>query len=88
MYLLLNINVLVIVGGDGLGSLGAGERANLGGSNTVDVLLEDDLLIALLELCLEVLEAGGVGGRVGAAASIGQVEASVLNLLSVQTPRR
>ena len=78
--------MLVVVGGDGLGSLGAGEGAVLGGSDTVDLLLENDLLVALLELGFEVLEAGGVGGRVGATASIGHVKAGVLDLLSVQTP--
>ena len=87
MCLLLDINVLVVVGGDGLRRLGAGERTVLGGSDTVDVLLKNDLLVALLELGLEILEAGGVGGRVGAAASVGHVEAGVLDLLSVQAPR-
>lgn len=87
MCLLLNINVLVVDGGDGLGSLGAGEGAVLGGSDTVDVLFENDLLVPLLELGLEVLEAGGVGGRVGTAASIGHVKARILDLLSIQTPR-
>ena len=79
--------MLVVVGGDGLGRLSAGERTVLGGGDTVDVLLKNDLLVALLELGLEVLEAGSVGGRVGAAASIGHIEAGVLNLLSVQAPR-
>jgi hypothetical protein len=52
----------------------------------MDLLLENRLLLDLLELGLEVLQAGGVAATVGAAACIGKVEAFILNFLAINTP--
>jgi hypothetical protein len=40
----------------------------------------------MLELGLEVLQASSVRGAVGAAASIVEVEAFILDLLTINTP--
>lgn len=76
----------LLVRGDGLGGLSAGESAILGLGRAMNFLLEDWVLVVGLELGLEVLETGGVGGAVGAAAGVGHVKAGVLDLLSIQTP--
>ena len=55
-------------------------------SRTVQFLLEDGLLLNLLELGLEILQAGGVAAAVGAAACIGKIEALVLDFLTINTP--
>lgn len=88
MYsLLVCVDALgLLVGGDGLGGLGAGECSTLGLCGAVNLLLEDWILIAGLELGLEVFKTGGVGGAIRAAAGVGHVETGVLNLLSVHTP--
>jgi hypothetical protein len=52
----------------------------------VDVLLEHGVRVELLELGLEVLQAGGVGGAVGAAAGVGEGEALVLDFFAVDAP--
>jgi hypothetical protein len=52
----------------------------------MDVLLEDRVGLDVFEFGLEVLQAGSVAGAVGAAASIGEVEAFVLDLFTIDTP--
>lgn len=52
----------------------------------MDVLLEDRVLLDVLEFGLEVLQSGSVGGRVGSAASIGEVEAFILDFFTFDTP--
>jgi hypothetical protein len=52
----------------------------------VDVLFEDGVRVELLEFGLEIFEAGGVRGAVGAAARIGDVEALVLDFFAVDAP--
>lgn len=56
------------------------------GARAVDVLLEHWVGFELLELGLEVLQPGGVGGAVGAAAGVGDVEAFVLDFFAVEAP--
>lgn len=53
---------------------------------TVDIFLENRLLLDMLELSLEVLQTGSVAAAVGAAAGIGKIEALILNLLTIDTP--
>jgi hypothetical protein len=55
-------------------------------SRTVQFLLEDGLLLNLLELGLEILQAGGVAAAVGAAACIGKIEALILDFLAINAP--
>ena len=50
------------------------------------LFLENWLGLASLELGLEVFEAWRVGATVGAAASVVQVEAFILNLFTIDTP--
>jgi hypothetical protein len=52
----------------------------------VQVLLEHGLGLDGFELGLEVLEARSVAAAVGAAAGVGEVEAFVLDLLSIDAP--
>lgn len=52
----------------------------------MDVLLEDGVSLDVFEFSLEVLQAGSVAGTVGATASIGEVEAFVLDLFTIDTP--
>lgn len=52
----------------------------------MDVLLEHGVWVELLEFGLEILEPGGVGGAVGAAAGVGDVEALVLDFFAVDAP--
>lgn len=52
----------------------------------MDVLLEHWVGVELLEFSLEVLQAGGVGGAVGAAAGVGDVEALILDFFTIDAP--
>ena len=52
----------------------------------MDVLLEDGVSLDMLEFGLEILQASCVTGAVGAAASIGKIEAFVLDLFTIDTP--
>ena len=52
----------------------------------MEFFLEDGLLLDLFELGLEILQAGGVAAAVGAAASIGKVEAFVLDFFALDAP--
>jgi hypothetical protein len=54
--------------------------------SAVDILLEYRFGLDMLELSLEVLQASGVAAAVGTAASVGQVEAFVLDFLAIDTP--
>ena len=54
--------------------------------STVKVLLEDGLLLNMLELGLEIIEAGLVAAAIGSTTGVGQVEAFVLNFLTTDTP--
>ena len=55
-------------------------------SRTMEFLFEDGLLLNLLELGLEVLQAGGVTAAVGATTCVGKVESFILDFLAVNTP--
>lgn len=52
----------------------------------MDILLEHGVRVELLEFGLKILEPGGVGGAVGAAAGVGDVEALVLDFFAVDAP--
>jgi hypothetical protein len=54
--------------------------------STVKFLLEDRLLLDVLELGLEVLQASGIAATVGSATGIGKVEAFILDFLAIETP--
>lgn len=54
--------------------------------SAVDILLEDGVLLDVLELGLEVLQASSVGAAVGTAASVVDVETLVLDFLAIDTP--
>lgn len=56
------------------------------GHGSVNVLFEHGLGLDGFELSLEVLEARGVAATVGAATSVGQVEALVLDFLAIDAP--
>jgi hypothetical protein len=55
-------------------------------SRTVQFLLKDRLLLNLLELGLEILQAGGVAAAVGATTCVGKVESFILDFLAINTP--
>ena len=69
-----------------LGAAGCHTRHIILGEGAVDVLLEHGLWVEVLELGLKVLQACGVGGAVGAAACVIDVEAFVLDLFTVNAP--
>ena len=54
----------------------------------MELLFEYRLGVDLLELGLEVLQAGSVAAAVGSATSIGHVEAFILDFFSIDTPRQ
>jgi len=73
---------------DSIGEVAIG-LAGGGGSRllwAVDALLEDGLGLNVFKLGLEVTEAGGVGGAVGAAAIVGEGEIRVLDFFAFNTP--
>lgn len=70
-------------GGGSGGRVGLGELWVLG---AVDRLLEDGLGLVELELGLEVREVVGIAGRIGPAASVGEVELVVKNLITRVAP--
>ena len=49
-------------------------------------LLKDRLLLNLLELGLEILQAGSVAAAVGATACIGKIETLILDFFTINTP--
>lgn len=78
----------VVVHRDATGG-GSGGRVGLGELwvlSAVDRLLEDGLRLVELELGLKVLEVVGIAGRIGAAASVGEVELVVKNLITRVAP--
>lgn len=90
--LLANLNrllPLLVHAAPTLGALGGNAASGLHvilGTSTVDVLLEHWVRVELLEFGLEVLQAGGVGGAVRAAAGVVDVEALVLDFFTIDTP--
>lgn len=70
-------------GGSSGGSVSLGELWVL---STMDRLLKDGLGLVELELGLEVLEVVGIAGGIGAAASVGEVELVVKNLITRVAP--
>jgi hypothetical protein len=54
----------------------------------VNVFLKDRLGLHGFELGLEVFQAGSVAAAVGAAASIGKIEALILDFFALDTPNR
>lgn len=87
----LNALGLVILIDAAIGALGVDTSSNwkfllVFDLSTVKFLLEDRFLLNMLELGLEVLQAGGVAAAVGAATGIGKVEAFILDFLSIETP--
>lgn len=86
MYLLkLNALGLVIIVDTAISALGS-DTAKIIVHSAMNILFEDRLTLNGLELGFEVLQAGCVAAAVRATASIGQVEALVLNLLAVDAP--
>lgn len=81
---------LLILVDAALGALGvdtASNRKLLLVDGAVDILLEYWILLNVLELSLEVLQAGSVRRTVGATAGVVEVEALILDFLAVDTPR-
>jgi len=54
--------------------------------SAVDILLKDRVGLDMLELGLEVLQAGSVAAAVRSATGIGQVEAFILDFFTIDTP--
>lgn len=52
----------------------------------MDILLENWLSFDLFEFSFEVFETGSIGTAVGATTSISQIEAFILDFLSIYTP--
>lgn len=85
----LNALGLVFLIDAAIGTLGidtAGRWEFLIVTGTVDILLEDGVLLDVLELGLEVLQTGSVGAAVGSTTSVGKIEAFILDLFTVDTP--